>query len=147
MASSTISHADHASTLQASQVALQVVDSPPSVLSVALSRLLGQSEDASQWQRYEELLISCLKTGDAKTAHAILERLISRFGAANERVMGLRGLYQEAVANDKPALEAVLKEYDQILKENRANIVSVMNTNRGHVLIVEAYPEAPRCAS
>lgn len=52
-----------------------------------------------------------------------LEKLIERFGATNERVIGLRGLYQEAVAKDNAALEKILREYDQVLEEDSANTV------------------------
>lgn len=72
---------------------------------------------------YEQLFLSCLQTGDDKSAHLCLERLIDRFGVTNERVMGLRGLYQEAVAEDDAALEKVLQEYDGALAEDPINTV------------------------
>lgn len=72
---------------------------------------------------YEKMLLSCLRTGDDKAAHICLEKLIQRFGATNERVMGLRGLYQEAVAEDDSALERILKEYNEVLAENPINTV------------------------
>ena len=72
---------------------------------------------------YEQLFLSCLRTGDDKSAHLCLERLIDRFGASNERVMGLRGLYQEAVADDDAALEKVLTEYEDALAEDPINTV------------------------
>ena len=50
---------------------------------------------------------------------------MDRFGATNERVMGLRGLYQEAVAKDDAALERVLQEYDKVLSEDSVNTVGV----------------------
>lgn len=53
-----------------------------------------------------------------------LEKLIERFGATNERVMGLRGLYQESVAENNAALEKILKEYNGVLAETPANTVS-----------------------
>ncbi len=39
--------------------------------------------------------------------------------------MGLRGLYQEAVAKDDAALERVLREYDEVLAEDTVNTVGV----------------------
>ena len=39
--------------------------------------------------------------------------------------MGLRGLYQEAVAEDDAALERVLQEYDEVLAEGTVNTVGV----------------------
>ena len=75
---------------------------------------------------YEKLLFSCLRTGDDKSAHLCLEKLIYRFGATNERIMGLRGLYQEAVAKDDAALERILKEYNEVLVEDPVNTVRPM---------------------
>lgn len=74
---------------------------------------------------YEKLFLSCLRTGDDKAAFNCLEKLIARFGATNERIMGLRGLYQEAVAKDNAALERVLQEYDEVLAEDKVNTVCV----------------------
>lgn len=76
---------------------------------------------------YEKLLLSCLRTGDDKAAHLCIEKLIDRFGATNERVMGLRGLYQEAVAKDDAALEGILNEYDEVLAEDPVNTVRPHN--------------------
>ncbi|KAL8694144.1 MAG: hypothetical protein Q9218_001141 [Villophora microphyllina] len=61
------------------------------------------------------------ETGDDKAAHFCLEKLAERFGTNNERVMGLRGLYQEAMADDNSALEQMLHEYDEILSEDSSN--------------------------
>lgn len=66
---------------------------------------------------------SCLRTGDEKSAHLCLERLIARFGLENERVMALRGLYQEATAEDNAALERVLEDYESILARDQTNMV------------------------
>jgi len=77
---------------------------------------------------YERLLLSCLRTGDDEAAHSCLQKLIDRFGATNERVMGLRGLYQEAVAQDDSALERVLKEYNDVLADDPVNTVRLSST-------------------
>ena len=61
--------------------------------------------------------------GDEQSAHECLERLTSRFGSENERVMALRGLFQEAIAEDDTALERVLEEYDSILARDQTNMV------------------------
>lgn len=37
--------------------------------------------------------------------------------------MGLRGLYQEAVAEDRHALEKILTKYDDVLAEDSGNTV------------------------
>ncbi|KAI4127687.1 MAG: hypothetical protein LQ347_004496 [Umbilicaria vellea] len=83
--------------------------------------LLSSLESTDLWAMYEQLFLSCLQTGDDKSAHLCLERLIDRFGATNEREMGLRGLYQEAVAVDDAALDKVLQEYDDALAEDPIN--------------------------
>jgi hypothetical protein len=49
--------------------------------------------------------------------------LSKRFGEKNERVMGLRGLYDEAVAEDRAALGQVLMGYEEILLEDPVNMV------------------------
>ena len=81
-------------------------------------------ESVELWTTYERVMLSCLRTGDEKAAFTCLEKLIERFGATNERVMGLRGLYQEAVAENDAALEKVLKEYNGVLAKNPTNTVS-----------------------
>ncbi len=77
---------------------------------------------------YEKLLLSCLRTGDDKAAHLCLEKLIERFGATNKRIMGLRGLYQEAVADNDAALERILKEYGEVLAEDPVNTVRPLSS-------------------
>jgi len=64
-----------------------------------------------------------LRTGDEVSANQCLERLIDRFGEDNERVMALKGMVKEAEARANTELEAVLKEYDQLLSDNDTNIV------------------------
>jgi alpha-D-ribose 1-methylphosphonate 5-triphosphate synthase subunit PhnI len=68
-------------------------------------------------------MLSCLRTGDQQSAHLCLERLSSRFGSENERVMALRGLYHEAIAEDDVALKRVMDEYDSILEADPSNMV------------------------
>ena len=89
---------------------------------------LSYPETTEIWLMYEKLFLSCLRTGDDKAAFNCLEKLIQRFGATNERVMGLRGLYQEAVAKDDAALEKILQEYDEVLAEDTVNTVGVLET-------------------
>ena len=52
--------------------------------------------------------------------------MTARFGGENERVMALKGMYEEAVAVDKTGLEKVLKEYESILKADPTNMVSLI---------------------
>ncbi|KAI4088980.1 MAG: hypothetical protein L6R37_008119 [Teloschistes peruensis] len=82
---------------------------------------LSNVESTEQWKTYENLLYSCLRTGDDKAAHSCLEKLAGRFGTKNERVMGLRGLYQEAMADSSSELDQTLHEYNKILAEDNTN--------------------------
>lgn len=68
-------------------------------------------------------MLSCLRTGDDASAHTCLERLTERFGETNERVMALRGLFQEAVAEDDATLEKLADEYEAILEKDPTNVV------------------------
>lgn len=82
------------------------------------------SERPDQWVEFEQLFLVFLRTGDDKSAHLCLDRLTERFGPANERIMGLRGLYQEATAKDTSSLEMILQDYNKILSENAVNVAS-----------------------
>jgi hypothetical protein len=111
--------------MQLAQQAPTVLQSSPSrISSNPVLALFSAGETADLWLTYENLLLSCLRTGDEATAHQCLERLVVRFGDDNERIMALKGLVQEAAGADNNALETVLREYDGILKDNSANIVS-----------------------
>lgn len=96
--------------------------SPSTVSSSPLSTLFSGPEKSEQWLQYENLIVSCLRTGDDQAAHQCLQRLVARFGDDNERVQAIRGLVKEAQAQGNGALEEVLNEYNQILEENDANI-------------------------
>lgn len=72
---------------------------------------------------YENLMLSCLRTGDDQSAHICLERLSSRFGSENERLLALRGLYQEATATNDSELRDILQEYEAILQKDPSNTV------------------------
>jgi hypothetical protein len=118
------SHLGPADALQLSQQAPFVLQNSPSTVSSSpLAALLSRSETTDMWIKYENLLLSCLRTGDERAAHQCLERLVARFGNDNERVMALKGLVQEADAQNNADLEKVLREYDQILGDNNTNIV------------------------
>jgi ER membrane protein complex subunit 2 len=110
--------------LQLSQQAPIILQNPPtSISSYSISSLYASAETADLWTTYENLMQSCLRTGDEQSAHVCLERLTSRFGSENERVMALRGLFQEAIAENDAALERVLEEYDSILARDQTNMV------------------------
>jgi hypothetical protein len=70
---------------------------------------------------------SCLRTGDEQSAYSCLERLTERFGPENERVMALRGLFQEAVAEDKQALQKILDDYDSVVARDPTNMVRIQS--------------------
>ena len=115
----------HSDVLRLSQKAPQYLEKQAVDGSAILLPFISAPKSSEVWNTYEQLLISCLRTGDDQSAHMCLERLIKRFGATNERVMGLRGLYQEAVAEDDAALENILKEYENALVEDPANTVTL----------------------
>lgn len=120
------SHLSPPQALELSQRAPGILASSPSTISSsALASVFSAPESTELWLTYENLLLSCLRTGDEKAAHECLKRLVQRFGDNNERIMAFRGLVQEAEAADNAALEKVLKEYDGILAENNTNIVSI----------------------
>lgn len=118
-----LSSSDPQSSLQLAQEAPAFLRSQPATQPVFPLSLFSSPETPEKWINYEQLLLACLRTGDDKSAEVCLERLTTRFGPANERVMGLRGIFQEAVAEDKRALENILDEYEKVLNENPVNVV------------------------
>jgi hypothetical protein len=113
----------HSESLALSRQAPQYLEKQPDVSVLASVPFLSTPESPELWMMYEQLLLSCLRTGDEKSAHLCLERLTARFGASNERVMGLTGLCQEAVAENDAALERVLEEYNAILSDDPTVVV------------------------
>ena len=110
--------------LQLSQQAPALLSkTPSSIASYSLSSVYAAPETPELWTTYENLMLSCLRTGDQQSARVCLERLLSRFGGSNERLMALQGLYQEATAENDTELQRVLKEYDAILKSDPSNMV------------------------
>ena len=94
-------HLSPSTALQLSQQAPAILRSAPSsITSYPVSWLWATAESPELWTAYENLMISCLRTGDEQSAHLCLQRLTERFGAENERLMALRGLFQEATATD-----------------------------------------------
>ncbi|GKZ27466.1 hypothetical protein AbraIFM66951_005278 [Aspergillus brasiliensis] len=70
----------------------------------------------------EQLLFSCLQSGDDKSALLCTEQLAARFGVTDERIAGLTGMYEEAVAESQSGLEECLQRYDLALSENPVNL-------------------------
>lgn len=113
--------------LQLSQQAPIILRNPPSsIASYSIGSLWAGAESPELWTSYENLILSCLRTGDEQSAHLCLQRLTERFGADNERLMALRGLFQEAIAKDDTELKQVLQEYDTILANDPGNMVSIL---------------------
>lgn len=119
------SHLPPATALQLSQQAPNILRNSAGAISTSvLQSLLAAAETPELWTIYENLLHSCLRTGDREAAHICLGRLVNRFGDDNERIMALIGILKESDADDNGKLDLVLKEYDQILGENPTNVVS-----------------------
>lgn len=117
-------HLSPAEALQLAQQAPNILRSNPERVSASpLSYLFSSPETSEIWVIYENLILACLRAGDNGAAHKCLERLVVRFGDANERIMGLKGCIKEAEAADDNDLWKVHDEYSTILKENPANIV------------------------
>lgn len=117
-------HLTPAEALALSQRAPAVLRSlPSSVGASTLASLTSPPEMPETWMSYENLLISCLRTGDLESARECARRLVLRFGEENDRVMALQGLVQEAEADSDAALAAVLKSYDDILAKDNTNVV------------------------
>lgn len=117
------SHLPPAVALQHSQQAPAILGNSTGAISPSLFQsLLSAPETPELWTTYENLLLSCLRTGDDKSAHQCLGRLVNRFGDENERIIALKGLLKEAEANDTATLDVILKEYEQTLQDNPTNI-------------------------
>jgi tetratricopeptide (TPR) repeat protein len=107
--------------LQLSQKAPPVLaTNPTSSLPWPLS-LLFSSESPESWTIHENLFYSALRTGDDAAARKILDRLTTRFGETNERIVTMRGIYEEALAKDNKELEQVFQGYEKILREDATN--------------------------
>ncbi|OGM42854.1 putative oca3 protein [Aspergillus bombycis] len=87
-----------------------------------VSALIAKQEEPEKYSVIEQLFFSCLQTGDDRSALLCLEQLTCRFGSSNEKVMGLRGLYEEAIAENQSDLEDSLRKYDSCLSENPLNL-------------------------
>lgn len=113
----------NAEALRLSQQAPKLLKSYPVSFSASpLQALFSAKETPDLWTKFENLLLSCLRTGDDQSAGQCLRRIANRFGDDNERVMALKGLAKEAQAENSQALDGILKEYDAILQENDTNI-------------------------
>jgi hypothetical protein len=115
-----------AEALHLAQQAPSILKGNPKAFSASpLVSLFSAAETPELWTIYENLIITCLRTGDDDSAHLCLERLLLRFGDENERVMALKGLIKEAEATSNGELQEVLKEYEDLLQQDGTNIVSM----------------------
>lgn len=122
MATAPQHSSDPAAALQVAQQASSILAKSSSVSAKFPASLFSRAETPELWTELEQLLYACLRTGDDKSAFLCLEKLSQRFGADNDRVMALRGLYQEAVAENDEALREILEDYNKILMENPMNV-------------------------
>jgi hypothetical protein len=110
--------------LRISQQAPPTLDSSKSSLPWPLS-LLSADDTPEKWTQYENLYVSCLRTGDDTSARVLLDKLIERFGEKNERVMAYQGMWAEARADSEEDIKEVLKEYGAELEADPTNTVCI----------------------
>lgn len=119
--------------LALSQKAPLILSHPPtSSLPWPLS-LLFSHETPESWTIHENLFYAALRTGDETSARSILTRLEERFGD-NERIVTLRGIYNEALARSDSDLEKVFDGYEKILREDPTN----MSIRKRRVAVLKA---------
>jgi ER membrane protein complex subunit 2 len=109
---------------------------PSSISSYSLSSLWSAAESPELWTTYENLMLSCLRTGDEESARLCLGRLTERFGTDNERLLALIGLYDEATAQNDTELKKVLDTYETILKNDPSNMVNCASLLKMDLLIL-----------
>lgn len=110
--------------LRISQNAPPIINSSKSALPWPLS-MLSADDSPDKWTQYENLYVSCLRTGDDTSARIILDKLVERFGESNERVMAYQGMWAEAKADSEADVKEVLKEYGAALEEDPTNSVGL----------------------
>ncbi|KXT00893.1 hypothetical protein AC579_9274 [Pseudocercospora musae] len=109
-------------TLKLSQSAPTFIKSQTTSIALPYPlSLFGNSESLEKWSATENLFLATLRSGDNDSAYALLESLTDRFGLENERIAALRGLWAEATAKTPQELLDVLKNYEEILKEDPSN--------------------------
>jgi tetratricopeptide (TPR) repeat protein len=107
--------------------------SPTSSLPWPLS-LLFSRETPETWTVHENLFLAALRTGDETAALSVLQRLEARFGDANERIIALRGIYNEATSKSDSDLEKVFDAYEKILRDDPTN----MSIRKRRVAVLKA---------
>jgi tetratricopeptide (TPR) repeat protein len=89
---------------------------------IFLSSSEATRDTQETWFLYEQLFLGSLRCEDNQSAQLCLQRLGDRFGVDSPRVRALTGLYDEATASSRPALEDILKRYNTILRDNPTNM-------------------------
>lgn len=108
--------------LRRSQQAPTILASPSIPIPYPLN-ILTTSDTPEKWIIHENLFYSCLRTGDDASARVCLARIQARFGDTNERVMGLMGLYHEAMAKDQARLDVIDEQYKEVIESEPTNFV------------------------
>jgi len=108
--------------LSTSQLATQINKNAPSKPLPWPLSLLSFHDTEETWATYENLYLACLRTGDDKTARAILDRLIARFGDRNERVMAYQAMYAEARTDGEQNQRLLLRDLSQLVDSDPTNI-------------------------
>ena len=114
-------HLSPQAALSVSQKAPQLLRSS-GILPWPLS-LLSNDDTPEHWATYENLFLSCLRTGDSQSALAILTQLRKRFGVEDERVLAYYSMYDEARADSDKELAEVLKKLGDALEEEPTNLL------------------------
>lgn len=114
-------HNDPATVLNLSQKASSLLSKSSLKPKSQLLAIVSAVEEPLEWSELEQVFLACLRSGDDESAHLCLERLTQRFGATNHRIMALRGLYQEAKAENEEDLRRILQGYNEIVKEDPMN--------------------------
>lgn len=112
---------DPATVLNLSQRASSLLSKSSLKPKSKLLAIVSAVEEPLEWSELEQVFLACLRCGDDESAFLCLERLTQRFGATNHRIMALRGLYQEAKAENDDDLRRVLQGYNEIVKEDPMN--------------------------
>jgi hypothetical protein len=113
--------------LQISQKAPQVLKNDSGTLPYPLSTL-AIADTPERWTAYENLYVSCLRTGDDSSARAILDKLVQRFGDKNERVMAYQAMMAEAKAETEQDAIKVLKDLGEEIDADPSNFVGATSS-------------------
>lgn len=139
-----LDHGNLLATLRFSQQAPVILSGKSASGNMPASVPIYKRDGPEEYDIMEQLFLSCLQTGDDQAASQCLERLTCRFGASNERIQGLRGLYQEAVAEKPSDLQECLRHYDEARSEHPLNLVRMSDSAPGRLTDQSvAHSEAP----